>query len=172
MTRGRRLARRLVAGAAVAFVALLLFSYRKPGARTEETSDPVADTLLEEAKGVRDRMRFRDFEYFETRATEGTYRLRASEALKFNDKGTEIFRLKDVIFESQEATPGRAVEIRAPRAEFFEGSKAFRVFDGVEIFGQETALRGSSFHYEPASRHFISDGPVRALRDQLVGDAQ
>ena len=39
----------------------------------------------------------------ETRAAEGSYRLRAEEALGYEEKGEHVFLLKDVLFESQEA---------------------------------------------------------------------
>ena len=67
----RQVARASVAAAAGAFTLLVLLSYHKPGARTEGARDPVAETLLREAGGKRDTMRFRDFQYDETRASEG-----------------------------------------------------------------------------------------------------
>jgi len=102
VTRFRRIARASVAALGVAFLLFVVLSYRKPGARTEGASDPVAETLLREAGGKRDTMRFRDFQYDETRAAEGRYRVRASEAIKFEEKGEKLFRLKDVVFESRE----------------------------------------------------------------------
>ncbi len=167
----RQVARASVAAAAGAFTLLVLLSYHKPGARTEGTRDPVAETLLREAGGMRDTMRFRDFQYDETRASEGRYRVRASEAVKFEEKGERLFRLKDVVFESQEGPRARVVSVRAPRAELVEGSRAFRVFDDVRIEGEETSVRASSFRYEPAQRVLASEGPVAALRAGLVAHA-
>jgi lipopolysaccharide export system protein LptA len=167
----QRAARHVLLGLAAAFLVVLVVSYRRPGARPEEKKDEVAPTLLMEVEQVRDRMRFRDFEYVETRPGEATYRLRASEALKFDQGWKSIFRLKDVIFESDERTPGRGVSIRAPRAEFEEGSKAFRLFDGVTIFGEDTTIKGSSFRYDPVRRLFVSESAVAAARGSLVGRA-
>ena len=94
-------------------------------------------------------MRFRDFQYDETRVSEGRYRVRASEAVKFEEKGQKLFRLKDVVFESQEGARERVVSVRAPRAELVEGSRAFRVFDDVRIEGEETRVSASSFRSGP-----------------------
>ncbi len=171
MTRFRRIARAAVAALGAAFLVLVLLSYRKPGARTEGARDPVAETLLREAGGKHDTMRFRDFQYDETRASEGRYRVRASEAVKFEEKGEKLFHLKDVVFESREGTSERVVAVRAPRAELVEGSRAFRVFDGVRIEGEETSLSAASFRYEPALRMLASEGPVAALRGGLVARA-
>jgi lipopolysaccharide export system protein LptA len=167
----RRVARASVAAAAGLFTLLVVLSYRKPGARTEGARDPVAETLLREAGGKRDTMRFRDFQYDETRASEGRYRVRASEAVKFEERGERLFRLKDVVFESQEGGRARVVSVRAPRAELVEGSRAFRIFDDVRIEGEETTVSASSFRYEPASRVLASEGPVGALRGGLVARA-
>ncbi len=171
MSRFVRLARAAVAVLAAAFAVLVVLSYRKPGARTEGASDPVAETLIAEANGARDRMRFRDFQYDETREAEGRYRVRASEAVRFDEKGERFFRLKDVVFESQEGKEGQAVSIRAPRAELTEGSRAFRVFDGVEVAGEEMRVTGASFRYDPARRLLASEGPVDATRGGLVANA-
>ncbi len=170
MTR-RRIARASVAVAAAVFTLVVLVSYRKPGARTEGARDPVAETLLREAGGKRDTMRFRDFQYDETRASEGRYRVRASEAVKFEEKGEKVFRLKDVVFESREGARAQIVSVRAPRAELVEGSRAFRVFDDVRIEGDETSVKAASFRYEPAMRVLASEGPVAALRGGLVANA-
>jgi lipopolysaccharide export system protein LptA len=172
MRRPREIARLSVLAGAIAFAALVLLSYRKPGARTEGARDPVAETLLQEAGGKRDTMRFRDFQYDETRTTEGRYRVTASEAIKFGEKGEKLYRLKDVIFESLEGAAGSAVVIRAPRAELNEVSRAFLVFDGVRIEGEGTSLTGASFRYEPLRRVLASQGPVGALRGGLVARAQ
>jgi len=171
VSRFARLARAAVAVLAAAFAVLVVLSYRKPGARTEGASDPVAETLIAEANGARDRMRFRDFQYDETRESEGRYRVTASEAVRFDEMGERFFRLKDVVFESQEAKEGQAVSIRAPRAELAEGSRAFRVFDGVEVAGEELRVTGASFRYDPARRLLASEGPVDATRGGLVANA-
>jgi lipopolysaccharide export system protein LptA len=171
VSRFARLGRAAVAALAFGFAVLVALSYRKPGARTEGARDPVAETLVAEANGARDRMRFRDFQYDETRESEGRYRLRASEAVRFDEKGERTFRLKDVVFESQENAEGQTVSIRAPRAELVEGSRAFRVFDGVEVAGEETRVTGASFRYDPALRLLTSDGPVDATRGGLVANA-
>ena len=171
MTRVRRIARLAVLALGVGFTLLVLFSYRKPGARTEGARDPVAETLLKESGGKRDTMRFRDFQYDETRTSEGRYRLRATEAVKFEEQGEKLFRLKDVVFESQEGPGERVISVRAPRAEMVEGSKAFRIFDGVRIEGEETSLSAVSFRYDPAHRMLASEGPVAALRGALVARA-
>jgi len=166
-----RLARAAVGALAAGFAILVALSYRKPGARTEGATDPVAATLLAEANGARDRMRFRDFQYDETRESEGRYRVRASEAVRFEEKGERTFRLKDVVFESKESADGQTVTIRAPRAELVESTRAFRVFDGVEVEGEETRVTGSSFRYDPAHRRLASEGPVDATRGGLVANA-
>ena len=171
MSRFARLGRALVVALAFAFAVLVVVSYRKPGARTEGAKDPVAETLLAEANGARDRMRFRDFQYDETRESEGRYRVTASEAVRFEEKGGRLFRLKDVVFESRESKEGRSVSIRAPRAELAEGSRAFRVFDGVEVAGEEMRVTGESFRYDPARRLLASEGPVDATRGGLVANA-
>lgn len=171
MNRARRTGRRLLVLAAAAFVVLLAVSYRKPGIPTDIVKDLVAETLVNEAKGIRDRVRFRGFDYVETRAQEGKYHLRATEALGFEENGDQIFRLKDVLFESQESSTPGGIAISAPRAEFAQLSKAIRVFDGVRIEGEATTLGGRSFHYEPATRVFRSDGAVTAVRGTLVARA-
>ncbi len=172
MTRLNRFFRAGVLAAAAGFSLLVALSYRKPGARTEGAVDPVADTLLKESGGKRDTMRFRDFQYDETRASEGRYRLRASEAVRFEEKGEKVFRLKDVVFESREGAGARTISVRAPRAEMTEGSRAFRIFDGVTIEGEEASLTAASFHYDPTHRVFASEGPVAALRGALVARAE
>jgi LPS export ABC transporter protein LptC len=171
VSRFARHARAAVLALAAAFALLVVLSYRKPGARTEGAKDPVAETLLKEANGARDRMRFRDFQYDETRESEGRYRVTASEAVRFDDQGNRLFRLKDVVFESRESRDGRTVSIRAPRAELAEGSKAFRIFDGVEVAGEEMRVTGESFRYDPARRLLASNGPVDATRGGLVARA-
>ncbi len=171
MTRFRRMIRAAILALVVGFALLVVLSYRKPGARTEGVRDPVAETLLKESGGKRDTMRFRDFQYDETRASEGRYRVRATEAVRFEEKGEKIFRLKDVVFESREGAGERAISVRAPRAEMIEGSRAFRVFDGVKIEGEETSLSAASFRYDPARRELASEGPVTALRGALVARA-
>ncbi len=166
-----RIGRTAVLALAALFAILVVVSYRKPGARTEGATDPVAETLVAEANGARDKMRFRDFQYDETRESEGRYRVTASEAVRFDDKGERTFRLKDVLFQSQEAKEGQTVSIRAPRAELAEGSRAFRVFDGVEVAGEEMRVTAASFRYDPARRLLASEGPVDATRGGLVANA-
>ena len=168
MTSGKRLWRRALVAAAVAWLGALLVLYRKPGARPADSRGGVAETLVAEAGGVRDRMRFRDFDYLETGGGGGRFRLRAAEALRFDENWERKFRLKDVEFEATPEGALRPVRLFAPRAEFVEATKAFRVFDGVEIDGEETILRGESFRYEPAGRALVSEGAVRAERGRLV----
>ena len=163
-----RLAIRVLAGAFLVVVAL---SYKKPGTRTFAPRDEIAATLAAEAGGIKDRVRFRGFDYVETRATEGLYRLRAAEALGYEEQGEQRFRLKDVVFESREEAPGRAIAISAPRAEFARTSRAVRVFDGVRVEGEATVLFGESFRYDPKDRTFLSEGKVTAMRGTLVARA-
>ncbi len=106
MNRFARVGRALVLVLAGAFAVVVVVSYHKPGARTEGARDPVAETLVAEAHGARDRMRFRDFQYDETREAEGRYRVTATEAVRFDEKGERVFRLKDVVFESRESKDG------------------------------------------------------------------
>ncbi|MDL2718017.1 MAG: LptA/OstA family protein [Acidobacteriota bacterium] len=171
MTRSRHVARAGILALVAGFTLVVVFSYSKPGARTEGARDPVAETLLKESGGKRDTMRFRDFQYDETRASEGRYRVRATEAVRFEEKGEKLFRLKDVVFESREGVGERVISVRAPRAEMTEGSRAFRIFDGVRIDGEETSLSAASFRYDPVHRLLASEGPVAALRGALVAHA-
>ena len=172
MSRFARLGRVAVLVLAAAFALAVAVSYRKPGARPEGATDPVAETLVAEANGARDRMRFRDFQYDETRESEGRYRLTASEAVRFDEGGRRVFRLKDVVFESHESVESRVVSLRAPRAELAEGSRAFRVFDGVEVAGEDARMTGGSFRYDPQRRLLASEGPVDATRGGLVANAR
>ena len=172
MNRARRFLRRLIAGIGVLLVLLLAYFYRKPGIPAGQIRDAVAETLVKEAKGIRDRVRFKGFDYVETRAEQGRYHLRATEALGFEENGEQIVRLKDVLFETHEGASGAGIAITAPRAEFAQVSRAIRVFDGVRIEGEGTTLSGKSFHYENLSGKFRSDGPVTALRGSLVAHAE
>ncbi|HEV8269402.1 MAG TPA: hypothetical protein VGR00_14245, partial [Thermoanaerobaculia bacterium] len=167
----RRRARRVVAAFFLGFLGFLALSYRPPRTAVTALKEEIAPTLLREAPGVRDTARFREFEYVETRPSESTYRLRALEAIGFEAQGEQIFRLKDAIFESKEPGTGRTLVLSAPRAEFISLSKAVKVFEGVRIEGEGTTLHGDSFRYDPALRLFISDGPVSAVRDELVAHA-
>lgn len=168
MTPARRRLRKFLVVLASAWAILLVVLYRKPGTRPAEAHEEIAGTLAAEAGPVRDRMRFRDFEYVETRGTEGRYRLVAAEALRFEKDWERRFLLKDVTFESGAAGASPGVRLAAPRAEFSEASKAFRVFDGVEIAGEESRLWGEAFRYEPVRRELVSEGPVTAQRGRLV----
>ncbi|MEO6324005.1 MAG: hypothetical protein ABIT01_12505 [Thermoanaerobaculia bacterium] len=171
MNRSRRLLRWLVVSFGVLLVVLLAYFYRKPGIPAGVIRDVVAETLVKEAKGIRDRVRFKGFDYVETRAQQGKYHLRATEALGFEENGDQIIRLKDVLFESQDGVAGPGIAITAPRAEFAQVSRAIRVFEGVRIEGEGTTLSGSSFHYENLSGKFRSDGPVTAVRGGLIARA-
>ena len=171
MNRARRFLQRLITGTGVALVLLLAYFYRKPGIPAGQIRDAVAETLVREAKGIRDRVRFRGFDYVETRAQQGKYHLRATEALGFEENGDQIIRLKDVLFESHEGASGAGIAITAPRAEFAQLSRAIRVFEGVRIEGEGTTLNGKSFHYENMTGKFRSDGPVTAVRGSLVARA-
>ncbi len=168
MNLARRRLRKFLVLLAGLWVVLLGLLYRKPGARPSETREEIAGTLAAEAGPVSDRMRFRDFEYVETRGSEGRYRLRAAEALRYEKEWQRRFLLKDVTFDSGPAGGSPGVRLHAPRAEFSEGSRAFRVFDGVEIAGEEARLHGEAFRYEPAQRELVSEGPVTAQRGRLV----
>jgi len=173
VTTRKKLARLFVRLLLAAFAVVVAISYRRPPTRTAHVKEEVAPSLASETpEGSRDRMRFRGFDYVETRADEGTYRLRASEAVGYEERGEPRFRLKDVVFESQESGPGHTVTITAPRAEFAQRSRAVRIFDGVRIAGEGTTLNGASFLYEPVSRIFRSEGPVQAARGALVGSAE
>jgi lipopolysaccharide export system protein LptA len=164
----RRRLRKLLVVVAASWVVLLAILYRKPGARPSEAREEIAGTLAAEAGQVSDRMRFRDFEYVETRGSEGRYRLVAAEALRYEKNWERRFLLKDVTFESGPAGSSPGVRLHAPRAEFSEGSRAFRVFEGVEIASEESRLSGEAFRYEPAQRELVSEGPVTAQRGRLV----
>lgn len=173
MTRTRRLARRAIAAIAAAFVVFLGVSYRAPGPRARRAHGGVADTLRGELDpAVRDQLRFQGFVYESQGADQGTFRLRASEAIGFRAAGDMTFRLKDLVFESREKAEGPEVTITAPRAEFTQGTKALRVFDGFRLGGAETGLRGEAFRYDPVRKTFTSSGPVTAIHGELVGAAR
>jgi lipopolysaccharide export system protein LptA len=168
MTEGKRRVRLLAALLAGGWLVVLVALYRKPGTQPSESHDEIAGTLVAEAGSVHDKMRFRDFEYVETRGGEGRFRILAAEALRFDVEWERKFRLKDVMFESGPASASVGVRLYAPRAEFTEQSRAFRVFDGVEIAGEEARLSGEAFRYEPTKRELVSEGPVTAQRGRLV----
>ncbi|HYN43571.1 MAG TPA: hypothetical protein VE129_17470, partial [Thermoanaerobaculia bacterium] len=170
--RTRRLLRRTLAFLAFGgFPLLVVLSYRPSGARTLEAREEVARTLLRESQGVRDRLRFEDFDYSESEGDAEVYRLRAAEAIAFAEGADRMFRLKDVTFQSRDATTGRTAVVAAPRAEFVPSTKAFRVFEGVRIDGEGVGIRSVSFQYDPTRKLLVSEGPVTALRDGLVATA-
>lgn len=170
--RARRLLRRGLAFLALGgFPLLVVLSYSPSGARTLETREEVAGTLLRESQGIRDRLRFEDFDYSESEGNAEVYRLRAAEAIAFAEGADRMFRLKDVTFQSREASTGRIAVVAAPRAEFVPATKAFRVFEGVRIDGEGVGIRSVSFQYDPTHKLLVSEGPVTALRDGLVATA-
>ena len=170
--RTRRYLRRTLAFLALGgFPVLVVLSYRPSGARTLEARDEVAETLLRESQGIRDRLRFEDFDYSESEGDAEVYRLRAAEAIAFAEGADRLFRLKDVTFQSRDAASGRVAVVAAPRAEFVPATKAFRVFDGVRIDGEGVGVRSVSFNYDPVRKLLVSEGPVKALRDGLVATA-
>ena len=157
---------------ALAFVVYVGLSIRPSGARTKELSGQVAETLAKEAEGIRDRLRFRDFVYDESRVDGATFRIRASEAIAFSSEGDEVYRLKDVHFETPKGEGRPALALMAPRAEFHAGTKALRVFDGVTLEGEALSLRSASFRFEPSRREFLSEGPVTMVRGRLLATAE
>jgi lipopolysaccharide export system protein LptA len=170
--RTRRVLRRALAFLALGgFPLLVVLSYRPSGARTLQAREEVAETLLRESQGIRDRIRFEDFDYSESDGDAEVYRLRAAEAIAFAEGADRMFRLKDVTFQSRDAATGRIAVVAAPRAEFVPATKAFRVFEGVRIDGEGVGIRSVSFQYDPARRLLVSEGPVTALREGLVATA-
>ncbi|MBK9372411.1 MAG: hypothetical protein IPN03_01400 [Holophagales bacterium] len=171
--RTRRVLRRALAFLALGgFPLLVVFSYQPSGARTLEARDEVAETLLRESQGERDRLRFEDFDYSESEGGGAeVYRLRAAEAIAFAEGADRMFRLKDVTFQSRDAATGRTAIVAAPRAEFVPSTKAFRVFEGVRIDGEGVGVRSVSFRYDPLLKLLVSEGPVTALRDGLFATA-
>lgn len=172
-SRTRRVLRRVLAFLTLGgFPLLVVVSFRPSGTRTEEARDEVAGTLLRESEGIRDRLRFEEFDYSESEGDTEVYRLRAAEAIAFADGADRMFRLKDVTFLTRDSSTGRTAVLEAPRAEFIPGTKAFRVFDGVRIEGEGVGVRSVSFRYDPGPRLLVSEGPVTALRDGLVATAR
>ena len=170
--RTRRLLRRTLAFLAFGgFPLFVVLSYRPSGARTLEAREKVAETLLRESQGIRDRLRFEDFDYSESEGAAEVYRLRAAEAIAFAEGADRMFRLKDVTFQSRDAATGRTAVVAAPRAEFVPATKAFRVFEGVRIDGEGVGIRSVSFQYDPTRKLLVSEGPVTATRDGLVATA-
>ena len=167
----RRLRRALAFLALGGFPLLVGVSFRPAGARTDEARSAVAETLLRESAGIRDRLRFEEFDYSETSGDAEVYRLKAAEAIAFAEGSDRMFRLKDVTFLTRDAATGRVVALDAPRAEFVPTTKAFRVFDGVRVEGEGVGVRCPSFRYDPVRRLLVSEGPVTALRDGLVATA-
>lgn len=156
----------------VGFPLLVVGSYRPSGARTEAARGAVAETLLRESGGIRDRLRFEEFDYSESEGDAEVYRLRAAEAIAFAEGADRTFRLKDVTFVTRDAVTGRAAILDAPRAEFVPSTKGFRVFDGVRVEGEGFSVRCVSFRFDPTRRLLVSEGPVTALRDALVATAR
>jgi len=167
----RRLRRALGLLAFAGFPLAVVLSWRPAGARTDSAPAEVAETLLAESEGIRDRVRFEEFDYSETEKDSEVYRLRAAEAIAFADGADRTFRLKDVTFLTRDAGSGRTAVLEAPRAEFVPSTKAFRVFEGVRVEGAGIHLTGSSFRYDPQTRLLVSDGPVTAIRGALVARA-
>lgn len=167
----RRLRQALGSLAFVVFPVAIVLSWRPAGARTDTAPAEVAETLLAESGGVRDRVRFEEFDYSETEGDSEVYRLRAAEAIAFADGADRTFRLKDVAFVTRDAESGRTALLEAPRAEFVPSTKAFRVFDGVRVEGAGVDLAGRSFRYDPLTRLLVSEGPVTAMRGALVARA-
>lgn len=169
----RRLLRRVLAFLALGgFPLLVVVSYRPSGARTDAAREEIAETLLRESEGVRDRLRFEEFDYSETEGNAEVYRLRATEAIAFAEGSDRTFRLKDVTFLTRDPGSGRTAVVSAPRAEFVPATKGFRVFDGVSIEGEGVVLRCISFRYEPARKVLASEGPVTAIREGLRATAR
>ena len=168
----RRLRTALAALACGGFPLFLAVLYRPSGARTEEAREEIASTLLRESEGVRDRLRFEEFDYSESEGDREVYRLRAAEAIAFAEGADRTFRLKDVTFRTRDAESGRAAVLEAPRAEFVPATKAFRVFDGVRVEGSGLGVRSVSFRYDPGPRTLVSEGPVAAESGRLVASAR
>jgi len=171
--RTRRALRRFLAVLALAgFPLLVAVSYRPAGARTGEAKRDVAPTLLREAAGTRDRLRFEEFDYSESEGEAEVYRLRAAEAIAFEEGSDRTFRLKDVSFRTRDGATGRTAVLEAPRAEFVPATKGFRVFDGVRVEGEGVSVRSVSFRYDPQTRLLVSEGPVTALHGALVATSR
>lgn len=168
MTKGRRLLRLLAVLLAGGWLVVLVVLYRKPGTKPSEARNEIAETLVAEAGPVQDKMRFSNFDYRKTEGGEVQFRLLAAEALRFDVEWERRFRLKDVVFKSGPASASEGVRLYAPRADFTMDSRAFRVYDGVEIVGEEARLLGEAFRYEPTKLELISEGPVTAQRGRLV----
>jgi lipopolysaccharide export system protein LptA len=168
----RRVLRRILAALAFGgFPLLVVFSFRPSGARTDKARGEVAGTLLSESAGIRDRLRFEEFDYSESEGTDEVYRLKAAEAIAFAEGADRMFRLKDVTFLTRDAASGREAVLDAPRAEFVPATKAFRVFEGVRIEGEGVGVRCVSFRYDPVRKLLVSEGPVTALSAGLVATA-
>ncbi len=169
----RRIVRRALALLALAgFPLLVAVLYRPSGARTAEARREIAETLRSESGGVRDRLRFEDFDYSESEGNAEVYRLRAAEAIAFADGSDRTFRLKDVTFVTRDAKSGRTALLEAPRAEFVPATKGFRVFDGVRIDGEGVGIRSPSFQYDPVRKVLVSEGEITALSEGLFARAR
>ncbi len=169
----RRLLRRTLAFLTLGgFPLLVIVAYRPSGARTDGTRREVAETLLSESEGVRDRLRFEEFDYSESEGNAEVYRLQAAEAIAFAEGADRTFRLLDVTFRTRDAASGRTAVLEAPRAEFVPATKGFRVFDGVRVEGEGVGVRSVSFRYDPVRKVLVSEGPVTAFREGLLATAQ
>lgn len=171
--RARRLLRLTLGLLAVAgFPLLVALLYRPAGARTAEARREIAETLRRESEGVRDRLRFEEFDYSESEGDAEVYRLQAAEAIAFADGSDRTFRLKDVRFTTRDAKSGRSARLEAPRAEFVPATKGFRVFDGVRVEGEGVGVRSLSFRYDPVTKVLASEGDVTALAEGLFARAR
>ncbi len=157
----------------VAFVVYVGLSIRPSGTAPEPASDrDIAPGLVSELEyGIRDRIRFGEFVYDGTRGRD-VYRIRATEAVSFPAGGTDVFRLKDIVFESRLAATGRPITVTAPRAEFRRNSREMKAFDGVWIQSGELVLSAAIVVFEPEQNVLFSNGPVAAVLGELAGRAE
>jgi lipopolysaccharide export system protein LptA len=162
--------RRLLLLAALGFAVFLILSVRPQGTRPQLGTVDVAETLVKEIGAVRDRMRFRDFQFEEDRGDGEGFRLRASEAIGYRETGEDYFRLKDVVVEFRGKDPrAKGLVVGAPRAEFKQSTRAMKVFDGVFVERQGLSLSALSFRYDPTKKAFTSDGRVTVVQGRMIG---